>query len=201
MREPAAMGRPREFDEATALTAIMDAFWAKGFDATSLSDLVAATGLKKGSLYAAFGDKRAMYHKALALYDRLWIDGTVRGLTAGGSPTARTDRFLQSAIDGAAGRGDDRGCFICNASIDQAPIDPAAERLVQASLDRLETALADVVSALPVTAERASAEGARQQARHMMAVYFGLRVLGKAGVRPEALDGAKRAALRTLVGG
>ncbi len=67
MREPTTMGRPREFDVDEALTKIMAVFWAKGFEGSSLSDLVAATGLKKGSLYAAFGDKRAMYLKALAL--------------------------------------------------------------------------------------------------------------------------------------
>ena len=203
MREPAALGRPREFDEAEVLAAIMDVFWAKGFEGTSLSDLVDATGLKKGSLYAAFGDKRAMYHKALALYDRIWIDRTVRRLKAGGAPRVRLDRFLRSAIEGAGGRGDDRGCFICNASIDQAPIDPDAERLIQASLGRLEAALADVVSAVQANAAGTpvSAEGASQQAQHVMSVYFGLRVLAKAGARPEILDGARRAALQALAGG
>ena len=50
MREPATMGRPREFDEEVALTEIMNVFWAKGFEGTTLNDLVSATGMKKGSL-------------------------------------------------------------------------------------------------------------------------------------------------------
>ena len=60
MREPATVGRPREFDEEIALTEIMNVFWAKGFEGTTLNDLVSATGMKKGSLYAAFGDKRVV---------------------------------------------------------------------------------------------------------------------------------------------
>ena len=74
MRERKAMGRPREFDTDAALERIMSVFWAKGFEGASMADLVHATGLKKGSLYAAFGDKRAMYHQSLALYDRPHID-------------------------------------------------------------------------------------------------------------------------------
>ncbi len=91
MREPTKMGRPREFDVNEALAAIMDVFWTKGFAGASMRDLVGATGLKKGSLYAAFVDKRAMYHKALAFYDRTRIDSTVRGLKSGGPPITRID--------------------------------------------------------------------------------------------------------------
>ena len=74
MGETKVIGRPREFDEDEALAKILDVFWAKGFEGTSMSDLETATGLRKGSLYAAFGDKRAMYLKALALYGRTAID-------------------------------------------------------------------------------------------------------------------------------
>ena len=76
MRETKTIGRPREFDADSMLLKIMDVFWARGFVGTTLSHLVAATGLKKGSLYAAFGDKREMYLKALALYDRTAIAAT-----------------------------------------------------------------------------------------------------------------------------
>ena len=78
MLEPKVMGRPREFDEDEALAKIMDVFWEKGFEGTSMSDLETATGLRKGSLYAAFGDKRAMYRKSVELYGRTAIE-EVRG--------------------------------------------------------------------------------------------------------------------------
>ena len=165
-----------------------------------MRDLVNATGLKKGSLYAAFGNKRAMYHKALVHYDRTRIDNTVRGLKGDGPPLARIDRFLQAAIDDVAGQGDARGCFICNASIDQAPIDASAGQLVQASLSRLEAALTGVASEYWADAKGlpASAADATRKARHWMSVYFGLRVLAKAGAVPQLLDDAKHAAVQTL---
>jgi len=201
MREPATMGRPREFDEDVALDAIMGVFWAQGFEGTSMSDLVGATGLKKGSLYAAFGNKRAMYHKALALYDRTTIDATVQGLKGGGTPRSRIEQFLGSAISRASSGSGGRGCFVCNASIDQAPTDAGTARLVQASLARLETALADVLSELGAGtggADMAAAD-ARLRARHLMSVYFGLRVLAKAGALTDVVEDAQRATLAGFI--
>lgn len=195
MREVTNMGRPREFDADKALAGIMDVFWANGFEGASMRDLVDRTGLKKGSLYAAFGDKRAMYHKALALYDSIWIDRAVCGLTGDAPPLARIDAFLQSAIRGKPGETDRRGCFICNASVDQAPLDPDAARMVQASFGRMETALAEAVAEVR---PGGAADGVERDARHLMSVYFGLRVLSKAGAETAMLDDAKRVALQGL---
>ncbi len=197
MRDPCALGRPREFDEDEALTAIMGVFWAKGFEGTSLSDLVAATGLKKGSLYAAFGDKRAMYLKALALYDRIWIDAAARRLSGDGAPLSRIEAFLQAA----SSKDDGRGCFLCNAAIDQASGDPDASRLVQASLGRLEAAVADAVMEVYGSGDRvAPADTARREARHLMSVYFGLRVLARSGATKTMMNDARSVALAPLTG-
>ena len=62
------VGRPREFDEEQVLDAAMKAFWAKGYEATSLADLVSVTGLHKGSLYQAFGDKHSLFIQTLNRY-------------------------------------------------------------------------------------------------------------------------------------
>ena len=70
MREQKPLGRPREFDEAETLRRILDVFWTLGFEGTSLNELMEATGLQKGSLYAAFGDKRALFEAALDRYRR-----------------------------------------------------------------------------------------------------------------------------------
>ncbi len=196
MREPKMLGRPREFDEDEALAKIMDVFWAKGFEGASMNDLVTATGLRKGSLYAAFGDKRAMYLKALALYDRTAIGRAVRLLTGTGAPEKRIGEFLQLAIDAVTIRKDRRGCFLCNASVDQAVLDPESERYVKSSLKRLGRALEEVLSELAVT----STDDTRRHAdaQHLLTVYFGLRVLAKGGHPIKALKDAKKAALRSI---
>ena len=189
MREAGAMGRPCGFDEQEALAAIMAVFWAKGFEGTSMRDLVAATGLKKGSLYAAFGNRRAIYRLAIELYDREWIGSLTDTLCGSRKPLERIERFLQTAMDLRKGT---KGCFLCNAAIDQASADAAAKRVIKRSLARLESALLETVAEL-------SLDSPERAARHLLSVYFGLRVLAKAGSDAAALQDAKESALKVLV--
>lgn len=194
MRDTKVMGRPREFDEDEALGNILDVFWAKGFEGTSMSDLETATGLRKGSLYAAFGDKRAMYLKALELYGRTAIDKAVSVLRGIDAPERRIGKFFQAAID-AVVENDRRGCFLCNASIDQAALDPETQRLVNGSLEHLRRPLERALLELSATDKHRC----RASAQHLLAVYFGLRVLARAGQPVSLLRAARDAALRTVL--
>src|ERR1700759_5024209 len=65
-------GRPRSYDPELGLQRATETFWKKGYAATSLDDLAAAMGMNRPSLYAGFGDKRALYLKAL---NRYWERG------------------------------------------------------------------------------------------------------------------------------
>ena len=195
MLEPKVMGRPREFDEDKALAKIMGVFWEKGFEGTSMSDLETATGLRKGSLYAAFGDKRAMYRKSVALYGRTAIDESVAVLTGVDAPERRIGKFLQAPIDAVAVANDRRGCFLCNASIDQAAVDPETQRSVTGSFERLGGVLEKVLW------ELGTIDNSRRRAvaQHLLSVYFGLRVLAKAGQPVRMLKAAREAALRSVL--
>ncbi len=193
MREPGVIGRPREFDDDVALAQILDVFWTKGFEGTSMSDLMAATGLQKGSLYAAFGDKRAIYLEALALYERQAVDGAVALLTGKGAPETRIGKFLQAAIDPVARLDDRRGCFLCNASVDQAVLDGETQLAVKRGFDRMAGALEQALADLGVGAKLRAG-----QAQHLLSVYFGLRVLAKGGQSVSVLRAARAAALRSL---
>lgn len=196
MSDTKTLGRPREFDEEVALAGILDAFWKQGFAGTSMSDLVDATDLRKGSLYAAFGDKHAMYLKALALYEDTVVDSAVALLTGPGTPLERLDGFLSLPVTAITQAKDRRGCFLCNASVDQAMLDPDTERAVKAGFRRLarglETALSDLAGR-----EKRSGD-VKAQAQHLLSVYFGLRVLAKGGQSAKVLTDAKRAALDSL---
>ena len=195
MLEPKVMGRPREFDEDEALAKIMDVFWEKGFEGASMSDLETATGLRKGSLYAAFGDKRAMYRKSVALYGRTAIDESVAVLTGVDAPEQRIGKFLQAPIHAVAVANDRRGCFLCNASIDQAAVDPETQRSVTGSFERLGGVLEKVLW------ELGTIDNSRRRAvaQHLLSVYFGLRVLAKAGQPVRMLKAAREAALRSVL--
>lgn len=182
------MARPREFDEDEVLDAAMNLFWAKGFEAVSLDDLLGAMGIARGSFYKAFRSKRDVYMAALTRYDRTVVDAAVTTLRdpTGGDGSARVRRFLLSAGEPDDSDDDRRGCFLCNAAVDRALPDPGAAEKVTSMMRRIEDAIAAALTEVaesPGLDVAANAEGAR----HLLTVYMGLRVLARAGYPAEEL--------------
>jgi AcrR family transcriptional regulator len=107
---PPSKGRPREFDLDTALAAALRVFWQNGYESASMAELTAAMGITKPSLYAAFGNKEQLFHKALDLYERDKLAYTERALAA---PTARgvAERFLRGALEMQTSSCDPKGCM------------------------------------------------------------------------------------------
>lgn len=190
------MARPREFDIDEALDGAMQVFWAKGYEATSLPDLLAAMGIARGSLYKAFADKRSIYLAALDRYDRTVVAEAAAMLRerGRGDGAERIRRLFKSAADAVALRNDRRGCLLCNAAVDQAPGDPEAAAKVLAMLKRLEraieAALADSKAAARWPAARRAAA-----ARVLTNAYMGLRVLARGGYPAAELEAIVAAAI------
>jgi AcrR family transcriptional regulator len=123
-------GRPRSFDEDEVLEKARAVFWNLGYAATSLDDLAAATGLNRPSLYAAFGDKHALYMRALvrtretaraAMRAMMAREGSLREVLRGLFAAA-----IDAYVSGAEGQ---RGCFIIGTAVTQAVGDPEARAL------------------------------------------------------------------------
>src|SRR3989441_9709766 len=108
---PAQLGRPRSFDPDTALDRAMHVFWAKGYEGASLPDLTKAMRINRPSLYAAFGNKEALFRKALARYAEGPASYVREALEA---PTARGvfEHLLSAGIDMVAGPRNPRGCLV-----------------------------------------------------------------------------------------
>ncbi len=129
----------RQFDADEALDRIMEAFWREGYQATSIDDLVAATGLKRGSLYAAFGDKEAMF---LAAYQRYLAAHETPLLDLLDGPDVR--EAIRAVFDRVLAELDDPtkppGCLIANSVAEAAGRADAIEHAVRRSFARAETA-------------------------------------------------------------
>src|ERR687891_349404 len=95
------MARPREFDIDEALEAAMGAFWVRGYEATSLADLMQAMGLQKGSIYKAFGDKHALFLCALQRYLDQMYEAQRAMLTGATSPRVALQAWLDQLIEAA----------------------------------------------------------------------------------------------------
>lgn len=131
-------GRPRAYDPQVALRQAADVFWKSGYSGTSLDDITAATGMNRPSLRAAFGDKRAIYLKALADYrDRKFI--AIRGALESG--LVLKDALMRT-YDAAlsiyfSGDGPARGCFVVGPAITEA-MDPEIQRTVMDGLRMID---------------------------------------------------------------
>lgn len=140
------VGRPREFDTDQVLDAAMRAFWTKGYEATSLADLMQATGLHKGSLYQAFGDKHALFIESLKRY----LDDMRRQKTAllTSAPTplegirAVAHAMIEMADDDASCP---KGCMAINALVELAPHDCEVQQLMGDHIERMRGSLQEAI--------------------------------------------------------
>jgi AcrR family transcriptional regulator len=110
------MGRPRSFDLDSTLDRALQVFWRKGYEGTSLSDLTKAMGVHRPSLYAAFGDKRALFRKALDRYLHGPAAYTQEALK---EPTARAvvESLLRGAADLNTARRNPGGCLMVQGAL------------------------------------------------------------------------------------
>ncbi len=121
----------------------MNVFWQRGYEATSLTDLCEATGLHKGSLYQAFGDKHALFMKALRHYADREFRETAAVAFQHDSPLESIRSVVRSVCkDAIAGRG----CLMINSMVELAPHDPEVHKAVAAEGDRRLRVLIDLIS-------------------------------------------------------
>jgi AcrR family transcriptional regulator len=113
-------GRPREFDVEEALAAALRVFWTKGYESASLTDLTDAMGITRPSLYAAFGNKEALFRKALDLYEREKLAYVAEALKA---PTSRqvAERLLNGALEMQTSDCNPKGCMRVIGSVSCSP--------------------------------------------------------------------------------
>jgi AcrR family transcriptional regulator len=135
----ARRGRPRAYDPEAALKQATDAFWKTGYSGTSLDSIAAATGMNPPSLYAAFGNKRALYLEALARYWEIALTETQEAL-AGDLPL---NDALMLAYEAAlaiyfSGKGSARGCFMIGTAVTETFEDAAIRSSVATGIKKMD---------------------------------------------------------------
>lgn len=182
------IGRPRAFDPDKALEAALRVFWRKGYEGTALSDLTAAMGINRPSIYATFGNKEALFRKALDRYSERMTSFTSEALK---EPTARAvaERLMVGTADLLSCPGNPKGCLMVQGALacgEEA--DPIRKELISrraigesALRERFETAKAE--GDLPARAD------AGDLARYVMAVMHGMSVRSAGGTSREELQG------------
>jgi TetR/AcrR family transcriptional repressor of nem operon len=192
------MARPREFDADVALERAMQAFWAKGYKATSLDDLCTATGLSRSSLYAAFGGKRALLHRSLDRYQNQGAARITAALARPGPVRKVIAGFVSELIDRIIEGPGRRGCFIGNCAAELAHGDRATAVRVRAGLERIEGLFRDALAHAQSRGEFAATADVDSLARFLVSGIQGLRLVGKANPDRAALEDIAAVMLRCL---
>ena len=194
------MARPREFDKTGALDRAMEVFWAQGYDATSLCDLLGAMGLSRSSLYETFGSKHELYLEALDHYNRnVTAKHVASVIAAHASPKAGIAAVFHGLIDSMiAAKGGRCGCFVSNAAVEVAPRDPAAARRVCDGLDHVEAAFCAALGRARAAGEIPDDRDTKALARYLNSSLNGLMVMAKARPERGALEDVARIVLQTL---
>ncbi|HEY4249986.1 MAG TPA: TetR/AcrR family transcriptional regulator [Roseomonas sp.] len=188
------MARPREFDEDEVLQAALRVFWEKGYESTSLSDLLDAMGLTKSSLYQAFGSKEALFWRVVERYQRDFL-GFRHAALAEPTPRRIAERLLYGMTELHGGEMNPVGCLELNAALAcSAETEPLRQELVRNRelfrlqlRDRFEEASATVPLPPGMTADDA--------ASLIFSLIQGLAVLAKGGFPREAARKVVQAAL------
>ena len=171
------MARPRSFDSDQALDLARDVFWRKGFQSTSLDDITAAPGLAKPSLYAAFGDKNALFLKILDRYQASIVANAERILSEGPSARDAIERWLTGFVPFCSGVRGSRGCLSVNTAADGANDQKEVRNRVERFNRKLEQLLSKRLRA--DRAQFSDAFDPDVAAHTIMAIYLGLMVLAK----------------------
>ncbi len=190
------MARTRAFDESEALARAMGLFWEQGYEATSVRDLTAGTGLSSSSLYAAFGDKHEVYLAALDRYRAAELEEVRRSLSVT-RPVRETLQSMAADLIDSLMAGGQRGSFTLNAAIEVGARDRAVAERLRAHFDDVR----DLLSARLAAAQAGGEVGARRTpdelAHYLLFGLYSLATVVK--VYPDRLRLEQMAALTLSV--
>src|SRR5262245_9803494 len=188
------MARPKEFDPERALLKAMSLFWRLGYENTSVEALMREMGIARQSLYDTFGDKRALYLKALAFYrDR--TNGDMRQmLESTPSVKAGFSRLLQGL---AAETRDqhDRGCLLLSANLQRDPKDAVLTDFLRDNQARVEAILGSALRRAQAQGELSADQDATALARFFVVTIQGMRAMARLRSDRRALEQVARVAL------
>lgn len=193
------MPRPKEFNPDDALEKAMHVFWHKGYEATSMEDLLTAMNINRGSLYDTFGDKRELFLKAM---DRYCTGGGIGSrlsiLNQPGPALSLIRQFIGHLLEFGLSDPLRRGCLITNTVMELAPHEKDIARKVAGRLQMAEDAFFRLLTRAKQEGELAKDKDPRALARVLVTMMQGTIVMIKAGSPADAVKQTAETALSIL---
>ncbi|HEY8456996.1 MAG TPA: TetR family transcriptional regulator [Actinopolymorphaceae bacterium] len=192
------MARTKEFDPDEVLERALDLFWRKGYEATSMADLVEHLGIGRASMYATFGTKHELYLKALERYIASRDPDPVRLLSQPGPVLPAIRHLVRLYAAEAAADQEGRGCMVVNAAAELAPRDRVVTRRIEAGWNTIEVALRSALTRAQAQGELDETKDPAALASFLFVVLQGIRLVGKVESSPDRLRHAAEQALAVL---
>lgn len=192
------MARTKEFEPERALESAMDLFWRRGYEATSVQDLLSEMGIGRGSMYATFGDKRALFLAALDRFEETRVSRANEILEGSSSAEEGIRQLFESTIEGLVSYEPRRGCLLANTAVELAPHDEEVAERISRYVGRTEDAFEKALVRGRAAGEIPADKDPKALARFLVNTLHGVRVLARAGVDRTVLDDSVRTALEVL---
>jgi TetR/AcrR family transcriptional repressor of nem operon len=174
------MARRQEFDTVDALRSAMRVFWKKGYEASSLADILTATNLSKSSLYAAFGGKRELFLAAFEAYRKDRMQYVHQMLNNGQLARQSIETFFRHGIAHSQEETHAYGCMTANEAVELAPHDSDIQRLVAEDFQALEDVFIQAIDRGHADGSITSRKEPRTLARFLVVSLQGLQVMARA---------------------
>ena len=181
------MARTRQFDERQALIKAMLVFWEKGFEATSIQDLENAMGLKRTSIYNAFGNKRALFERVMACYKESVLSALFMAMDSAPDIREGVRRLLNGALDIHFDDETPGGCLVVLSVLESGQHDSQSQLDTSQTMKDLKSALQTRLNKAKKTGELSKDLNAGSTANTIVATMAGMMVLGKANFTKTAL--------------
>jgi len=181
------IGRPIEFDPDVALDAAMNLFWRKGYESSSLHDLLATMKLSKSSFYQTFNSKHDLFKDCFYQYHKMVIDNLESQLKQATSGKAFIENLFHAIATETVGQNARRGCLLVNTAIEFAQTDPEIAKLVSDGIDDLTTIFETAIKQGQQQHDITITKDARAMAIYLVSSISGLRTMIKAGADRETI--------------
>jgi len=192
------MARTKDFDETEVLNKAIAIFWHKGYNGTSMQDLVDGLGISRSSLYDTYGDKHTLFVKALESYQKAGSAKVCAIANSSGPAKETIKKLLELVIGELLGDKMQKGCFMVNAEVEVAPHDAEVSKMVCQNDQQVEDAFYKVIKEGQESGEIANRQDARALARFTFNTIKGLRVTAKSTTDKTMFDDIIRLALSAL---
>ena len=192
------MPRPKEFIPDEAIEKAMQVFWHKGYEATSMEDLLTAMDLNRGSLYDTFGDKRQLFLKVIDRYCHGFVGEKFSLLDQPGPALPALRLFIRGMIEGGLADPQRLGCLIANTVMELSPHEKEIAGTLRQVLKMAEDTFFRVLARAKQQGELKKDKDPRALARFLTTMMQGTIVMIKAGASADAVNQTAETALSVL---